>query len=150
MLAVAYARYLTVALPDDHLVYAEDQPGGNMFLARMPSTPDIAVGLFPSGGFHQPTLDASDLPTLQVRVRGPEQKARPPYELARRIYDVSTCLDLVTLDDGGPDEVRVISCTALQSDPVPLGQDVNERFEFVLNLAFDVHAPTLHRPSIPA
>lgn len=143
MLAVAVAKYLDDQLPD--LTFREDQRGGNVFVASMPSEPDEAVAVMPSGGVEQPDRTGHDMPTLQILVRGKRMAPRPSYELARAIYSKLACLDLVVLDEDGPDEVKVIGCTAMQSDPVPLGQDANQRHEWSLNFRLHVHAPTANR-----
>lgn len=143
MLAIAVARYLAAEI--DFLVYDEDGTDGNLFVAWMPSTPDIAVALMPQPGTPQLSKLPTDTPGLQALIRGEAQDPRPSYEMARTIYDALTCLDLVTLDEGGDDETRVIGCTALQSDPVGIGQDSNQRHEWSLNFSFRTHAPTTHR-----
>jgi hypothetical protein len=148
MLATAIAKRLAVVVDD--LVYSEDEPGGNLFVAHMPAAPDVAVMVMPTGGPAQLTKAATDTPTVQLMARGAPTDARTPYALLRQAYDALTCLDLVTLDEGGPDEVHVITCTAMQSDPVPIGRDENDRPEFSQNYQFRTHAPTAHRPQITA
>ena len=76
-----------------------------------------------------------------------QRGAEGGYALARSIYDALHCLDGVTLDGGGPDEVHVIGCTAQQSDPIPLGPDALERPEWSLNFQLRTHSPTPHRPA---
>lgn len=138
MLAIAIARWLSVNV--DGLAFDEAGADGNVFIAAMPSTPDVALAVVPTGGYPQPTLAPTDLPTVQLLVRGDQHDPRGGLDLAERIYGALTCLDLVDLD-----EHRVIGCTALQSAPVALGLDSNRRHEWSLNFAFRVHAPTLHR-----
>lgn len=140
MLAIAVARHL-----DDHLAAVDyDEAGGNTFINEMPSTPDDAISVSDSGGFAQPSKAPTDLPTVQIRVRG-GRDPRPSRVLAEAISGELACLDHVTLDDGGDDEVFVVGCTPLQSAPSPLGLDENQRHEWTQNFAFRVHAPTVHR-----
>lgn len=143
MLAAAVARHLA----DLNLVtFDETGVTGDCFVATMPPTPDEAVALMPSAGLPQLSKAPTDLPGLQALVRGPEFDPRPGYARARDIYDALTCLDHVTLDLGGDHEVFVIGCTAMQSEPVPIGRDANQRHEWSLNFSFRTHAPTTHRP----
>lgn len=142
MIAAAIAKHLEgLGLVE----FDADGVTGDAFIATMPSAPDEAVAITPTGGNPQPTRAAVDLPVVQVRVRSARFDPRPGYERARDIYGALTCLDNVTLDDGGDDEVRVIGCTAIQSDPAPLGADENDRQEWVVNYALRTVAPTLHR-----
>jgi len=145
MLAAAVAKLLLVEL--EWVDFREHEPGGNTFVQDVPSAPDECLSLFGSGGDPQPTLDPSDAPVLQVRSRGAERDPVTPYERLRAISAVLACMDLVWLDEGGAHEVFVVSCTPLQSDPVPMGMDGSQRHEWSLNFAFDTHAPTAHRPA---
>lgn len=147
MISAAIAKHLAATVAG--LTYSE-AGGGNVFVNRLPTDPDEAVGVFDTGGFEQPTRAPTDLPTVQVRVRGPERRSRPAHERASDVCAALACLDLVTLDEGGPDEVRIVSCDLLQSRPNGLGMDGSERFEFTVNAALRVHAPTALRPPIPA
>lgn len=143
MLAFAVAKYLPTVV--DTLTFDETGPSGNLFVTWMPSTPDLCVGIMGQPGQPQLSKLPVDLPGLQVLVRGVRYDTRTPFDLARSIYSALNCLDNVTLDQGGDDEVRVIGCTALQSDPTSIGRDDNGRPEWSLNFAFRTYAPTAHR-----
>jgi hypothetical protein len=143
MIAAAVARHLSTRIVG--LRYDPVGKDGNVFVAFMPDRPNIAVAVMPTGGLPQMTKDPDDQPGVQIIVRGDRNMPRASYELARDIYGELTCLDLVTLDEGGDDEVFVVGCTALQSDPVPMGQDSNQRHEWSLNFGLHTHAPTLNR-----
>lgn len=147
MFAVAVARHLAAVVPG--LVFDESGAAGNVFVGSMPSGPDEAVAVMPTGGFGQPSKLAYDLPTLQILVRGRRCDPVAPYEHARAIYAELHCLDGVVLDQGGHHETRVVSITGMQSDPIPLGRDDNDRHEYSLNFAAHTHAPTTHRPATP-
>ena len=147
MLATALARHLeTLGLVD----FDETGVAGNAFLVTMPSSPDEAVAITPYGGREQPTRAPTDIPNIQIRVRSTRFDPRPGYERARNIYAALACLDGVTLDEAGADEVFVIGVTPTQSDVFPIGRDENDRDEWVFNLSIRTHAPTAHRPAISA
>lgn len=143
MIAVAVARHLAATV--DGLTMDETLGTGNVFIDWMPSTPDVAAAVMSQPGEPQLTNDPSDVAGVQVLIRAARGDVRPGHAMARTVYSELTCLDLVTLDDGGPDEVFVVGCTALQSDPAPIGQDENQRPEWSLNFRLHTHAPTAHR-----
>lgn len=144
MLHMALAKWLPTVVDD--LTIDATGVTGNVYVGWMPSGPDLAVAVMPSGGDPQLSQIPTDLPVAQFLVRGEREDLAGAYALARSIYSEVTCLDLVTLDDAGDDEVYVVTATALQTDPIPLGQDDNQRFGFSVNVRFRVHAPTAHRP----
>lgn len=142
MIAVAIARHLEQA---GIVNFDEAGPAGDTFLGHMPSQPDAAVMIQPSGGDPASGTLGYDAPVVQVIVRGAGYDQRLPYQRARAIYAALHGLHHVTLDPGGPDEVFVVGCLAQQSDPVPLGPDDNERQEFSLNFALETRALTTNR-----
>lgn len=142
MLVAALAKHLDAA---GVLDFDPDGITGDTFIATMPSSPDEAVAITPSGGNPQPSRLPFDEPTVQVRVRSMRFDPRPGYLRARAIYDELACLDLVLLDPGGDDEVFLHSCTPIQSDPAPIGVDENDRSEWVVNFACSTTAPSTHR-----
>lgn len=143
MLAIAVAKHLDLVVPN--VTFDEAGVTGNTFIATVPSSPDAVIAITPSGGAANRTLQPDDFPSLQVRCRGPRFDPRPGYATARAIYEALNGLDNITLDQGGEHEVRVVGCTAVQSDPASIGVDENDRHEWVVNLDFHVHAPTTHR-----
>lgn len=143
MLYRAIAKDLGASI--DGLTFAPDAAGGNVFVGHMPNAPDAAVAIMPTGGDQQATRAATDLPTFQVLVRGDRFDVDGSYAVARAIYSRLACLDHVTLDDDGDDEVRVVGITPLQSDPTPIGRDENDRPEWSQNFSSRIHSPTLNR-----
>lgn len=143
MLAAAVAKYLANVIDD--LTFDADHEGGNLFVMDLPSSPDLAVAVFATPGLAQLTRAATDLPGLQLRFRAGQFDPRPAYTLGRACYSALTCLDLVTLDSDGDDEVFVIGCTATQSDLIPMGKDEIERHEFSQNYQLRTRALTTHR-----
>lgn len=144
MLARAIAKHLATVV--DGLTFDADDGGGSLFVNWMPSEPDVCVAVMPSGGLAQPTKAPTDLPTVQVLVRGDAADPDQGYPMARSIYAALTCLDGTVLDENGDDEVLVIGCTAVQSDPIPLGRDDNDRPEWSLNFQARTREPTTFRP----
>lgn len=145
MIAAAIAKHLAATVTG--LSYTPTTTGGNVFLAHMPSTPDVAVAVMPTGGGREASRLPHDSPTVQVIVRGTIRAYRASHELAVTILGELACLDNVTLDDGGPDEVWLVGATPAQSAPVPMGADSNDRPEWSLNLELQVHHPSTHRPA---
>ncbi len=144
MLSKAIAKHAATVV--DALTFNETTAGGNVFIEWMPEAPDTAVAVMTQPGQPQLSKRPVDLPGVQFLVRG-ERKADPDdsYELASALYGAFNCLDGVTLDDGGPDEIYVIGCTALQSGPTYLGRDSNDRPEWSLNHSLRTYSPTTHR-----
>jgi len=144
MLAAALAAHLAATVFG--LTFNPAGPGGNVFVAHMPPAPDVAVAVMPAGGDWQPDRTGHDIPAIQIIVRGAPHDPHGSFEAARAIYSELTGLGPAVLDPGGPDEVFLIGATAVQSAPVPLGPDGNDRPEWSLNFRCHIHAPTVHRP----
>ncbi len=144
------AEHIAANHPD--LAYDATGVTGQIFVATMPSVPDtstdVHVAVMPYGGAQEPNRLPTDAPLVQLRIRGPRFDPRPALAMWRDLYGMFAALDLADIGTTSP--VRVISCTPLQTGPVPIGKDENDRHEFTLNLQFRVHAPTIHRPAITA
>lgn len=145
MIAAAVAKHLAATV--DGLTYTPTATTGNVFLAHMPSTPDIAVMVMPTGGVREDGLDPHATPTVQVVVRGAMHGHRASHDMATTILGELAGLDLATLDEDGDDEVFVVGATATQSAPLPMGADSNDRPEWSLNIELQVHSPSTHRPA---
>lgn len=126
--------------------FDETGVSGNCFIATMPSAPDLAVGIFPSGGIPWTghSAIATDEPTVQIRVRSIKHDPRPGLDLAEAIYGEMVGLHGL-IDEGGEHETNVRRCLALQTGPVPIGKDDNQRPEFTLNFAIRIRNLTTHR-----
>ncbi len=129
----------------DALTFDETTTTGNVFAGTMPSSPDMAVAVYPEPGARQPTKAPTDLPAFRVVVRDVDYFSAE--QTAGLIIAGLTCLDGVWLDQDGDDEVWLIGCTAAFSTPTPLGRDANRRFEFVDYFDARIHNPTTHRPA---
>lgn len=139
----AVGRYLTT-----RGVCSLDEGGvtGDTFLGNMPSEPDLAIMLKPTGGMALANELEYDEPTLQVMVRAAQYDRSTARQRLSDIYGELVGLRAVTLDPGGSEEVYVVRVLALQSAPADLGLDDNERPQFSQNFAFHVRNPTQHRP----
>jgi hypothetical protein len=141
------ARALAKWLDDAGLVTYSATSGGDCFLEHLPDSPDAAVMVLSTGG--NPLGAAAtygwDEPTVQLMVRGAADDPTTPAASAQALYDALQGLRYVTLDEGGDDEVRLCSCTSLQTAPFNLGRDEKDRYRFTLNFALHVRRPTEHR-----
>lgn len=145
----AIAQHCAASVPA--LTFDTDAIGGQVFLFDMPSQPDtsedVYVAVAPYGGDPALTKQPTDEPAVQLRVRSKRFDPRPALAIWNQLYDTFAALDLTWIGEG-PDTSFVISCSPLQSTPIPLGRDENDRPEFTLNLQFRVHNPTTHRPAL--
>ncbi len=120
---------------------------GDVFLEHLPDAPDEALMVLSTGG--NPLGPAAtygwDEPTVQLMVRGAPDDPETPAAAAQELYDALQGLRYVTLDPGGEDEVRLCSCSSLQTAPFNLGRDEKGRYRFTLNFALHVRALTEHR-----
>lgn len=140
MIAVAVAKYLM----DLGLVtFDETLPTADCFIASLPPDPDDVVMIRPVPGPKPNTKFGYDHPSLQVWVR--DTGYREGEERALGLYSALQSLHNVTLDEGGPDEVRLLDCQAVTSGPAYLNMDENGRHEWSMNFDLSVVAPTLHR-----
>lgn len=148
MIHAALAKHLTgLGIVDYH---DDGTVGGDCFLDHMPPEPDAAVSITLYGGIAQPSSLPYDLPTVQIRTRGAKHDPVAPLVRIDAIYAALACLDGVTLDEGGADEVHLVGCTAALSASSTLGVDDNDRHERVQNFDLHVHSPTTNRPAISA
>lgn len=140
MIGVAVALHLdALGLVD----YRPDEVGGDCFVDHMPQTPDGAVAIFHTGSGGEADFALPyDEPTVQVMVRG-SGDPRVSHGRAADIYGALHGLGHTTLPDGS----LLISCIALQSAPIAIGQDETGRHRHTLNFALDTFAPTTHRPA---
>jgi len=131
----ALAQYLETAGVGN---YNETGVGGDLFINVLPGTPDNAIGLFTTGGPQADAKHGYDSPTIQIRVRG-QRDPRPPMNRAESIYKLLHGLDNTLLTDG----TLIVNCLCLQSAPVYIGQDSNQRHEYTLNFLFETRPTDL-------
>lgn len=149
-LYTAMAEHIAANHPD--LAYDANGVGGQIFVATMPTVPDtdtkVNVAVMPYGGAEEANRLPTNRPLVQLLIRSKRFDPRPALEVWDDLYGMFAALDLADIGTTSP--VRVISCTPVQSGPVALGKDVNDRHEFTLDLEFRVHAPSTHRPALTA
>lgn len=148
MFAAAIAHHLdSLGLVD----YRPSAEGGDCFVEQLPSDPDSIVAVFGSGGAAQPTRLAYDLPTFQIRTRGPRFDPLASASRQAAIYDALVCLDGAVLAAGTPHEIYVVGISPIQAardNPVPLGLDTGQRPEHSLNYQATTRSVTTHRQGV--
>lgn len=105
---------------------------GDIFIETMPDSPDVAIGLFTTGGLAPDVATSVARPRVQLVVRG----GRDPREaalLATAIYEALHGLRSMEFVPGG---TRIMLASAVQSGPIRLGPDDNGRHEYSINLQF--------------
>jgi len=119
-------------LPDNLATYIADNTGfakkTNLFIGRMPDTPDTALYLTATGGNEPNRYIPTPRKTVQVLSRA---SAYPDaYDNAQTVYDLlHRKNDSVVLETGGVD---VMFIAALQ-EPTHIGLDDQERHVFTVN-----------------
>lgn len=102
----------------------------NLFVARMPDTPDQCVVLYDSGGF-APYSNDYQRPTVQIRTRGAQGGYQTIYDLTKAIWD-----ELHELANQTINLTRYIAIYAVD-EPFSLGLDDNNRPLFSMNFRID-------------
>jgi hypothetical protein len=138
MLTEGLARYLDA---QGLGVYSPDEAGGSIFLEKTPQTPDQALGIFVSGGPGASGALGWDTPTVQVIVRGGRHDPRSAINFANAVYGALQGLNTTTLPGG----VYVLNCVGVQSGPVRIGFDDEERLRLSLNFQLEIQNATQHR-----
>lgn len=116
MLVAAIAQYLQVQ--------SLGTVDTNIYYEYLPPSPDLITAIFSNGGDSSSSKLPMDNPSIQIRVRGLTVSAA--YNRIAAIYNVLQGLRNVALNDG----TQVISCQAVQSAPINIGKDEQNRFEY--------------------
>lgn len=120
MIATGVARWLTgLGVLDFNTV-----DGGDTFVNRLPSDPDVAVMVKDSPGVAGASTDMSDWLGLQVLVRDPNQERA--MARAMQVYRLLHPGQRVTLDCGEIGIVEVVG-TKTVSTPTNIGMDSSDR-----------------------
>jgi hypothetical protein len=133
-----FAQLLGTSVAD--LTYSEDA-GGNVFVDRMPSSPDRAVCIYATPGAEADSRMPYDPATFQIVVRS-EADGVWAAAIWQEIYSVLHALRYVTLPDG----TYLAWCIAIQSSPFRLGDDENGRPSYSGNYRTEIINPTAERP----
>lgn len=130
-----------------HGVYSTTAPYGpddvGIALGVLPSAPDRCVVLALYPGPEASITGPYDEPSVQIRVRGTTDES-VSREHAQAIYDDLHGLGVVDLPNG----VRLFNCVGVQSGPVSIGVDGNNRHEHVVNVRTEYLNPTALRPDL--
>lgn len=122
-------------------VFEPDDDDGTLFLEKLPQSPDAAIGIFSTGGYEASGTHGYDRPVTQVRIRGEKHGVTGALAKARAVYAALQGLHSTTLPDG----TYVVSCKGLQSGPVSIGFDDNDRPEYTINFVWETRDVTTHR-----
>lgn len=90
--------------------------------------PDRSICVYEAGGMPPEAGQPVDYPKIQIRVRGNEDDYQVVRQKLQDIYNLLHSCDAPTVL--GP---TYVYCYAIQSGPLPLGQDENRRPELVWN-----------------
>jgi hypothetical protein len=120
-----------------------DEAGADCFLEDIAPDPADAVGIYTRTGLAPDPKHAYDAPRLQVLVRadGTSGRAREGFERAQAIQDAVHGVRHATWGKGTVDELRVIDCKALGSQPLNLGDDDQGRPRWSVLLQLEVLRP---------
>ena len=134
MLAIDAAMYLH---SQGIVTFDEDGAEGNAFIEALPSTPDLAVGIFSAGGAAPEVRNALDRPALMFVIRGGSDP-RAVQMLARQIWTAWHGLTKTELAPGG---VYVGLARARESEPVAQGPDESGRHRYSVTIDFITRRP---------
>ena len=138
MLNSEIAQYLEA---NGHGAYDPTGTNGNIFDEKMPSSPDEAIFIESTGGPEMDTLLGYDMETRRILVRG-GQDPRDPKQLAKDIYNDLHGFSNDTLVTDG---IFVVGAHGIQSGPVNIGQDDNNRHRFSINFRFRIRNKSTFR-----
>ncbi|MGS2641680.1 minor capsid protein [Streptosporangium sp. G12] len=114
---------------------------GSIFRTKMPTSPDSCLVVARYGGPESSLADDYDEPSIQWRIRGPAADVSVAEELAERVYD--RVHGLGTLDLPGGTWLQLM--VGIQSGPIFIGLDQNNRPEFTVNVRCEVSRTSTNR-----
>lgn len=115
--------------------YDPDGGAGDIFLAAMPDSPDLAIVLNRQAGVESDALLAYDEPVVQARVRSNAADPVVGEARAEAIYTVLHGLGSRPLPQG----TWLVLCVGTQAGPIYAGRDSSARDEWIVNLRMEVH-----------
>jgi hypothetical protein len=127
MLAVEVGRYLDSLFLG---VYNESTIDGTIYIGQLPPDPDEVIMVKPSGGQRTGANLSTDMPTIQIIVRGTRATPVPAETLALQIYNAMIAIRNQEIIPGA---TWVHGCQGMQSGPTHIGVDKNGRHEYSLN-----------------
>jgi hypothetical protein len=127
--------------------------GADAFLEDLPDTPVAAVAAFARpGAADTDGGNGYDSPGVQFVVRGDPGNAQTPgrassgFQRATAIRRALHGLTSQTIAEGTDDEVWLVQCLAVQSQPVNIGDDADNRPRWSVEVQCEVYDPTPLRP----
>jgi hypothetical protein len=121
--------------------YRPEGTSGDIFLAAMPASPDLAVILARTAGRESDSRLGYDEPVVHVRVRGNAEDAVSAEIRAQAIYDAVHGLGSRSLPGG----TWLVLSVGTQGGPIYVGRDANNRDEWAVNLRMELRRPTANR-----
>lgn len=123
------------------LVYADDETA-TVFVDRLPSSPDHVVAVYGNGGFEADSKLPYDAPVAQIMIRS---DASPSWAVDTwwSIYNRLHALRHKTLPDG----TVLVYALVVQSSPIHVRTDENDRHEYSMNVRAETKHPTQERPA---
>lgn len=113
-----------------------------VYCEYLPASPDTCSAVFSTGGGVNPgdTVLGYDNPTFQIRCRGANQETA--FAACTAVYHALQGMRNTTLGT-----TYVISIQAVQTAPVNIGRDSQDRAEYTQNYTSIVRHLTTHRPA---
>jgi hypothetical protein len=141
MLEAEIAKYLEAQKIGNYDETGVSSDPWSIFIASLPSSPDECIAIYPTGGDDADTKLGYDNPRVQFIVRG-TLDPRPALQKARDIYNTLQGFHMKSFISGG---VFVLHCQGVQSGPVHIGRDENNRHELSLNFDLEIRNKSMHR-----
>lgn len=110
----------------------------NLYIGYLPSSPDTALAIIPTAGYAPESKLAYDKPTIQLFARG--VLFTQGYNLLEAVYNV-----LQSLGSKDISGIHFVDITAIQSKPVTLGRDEQDRSLFSQNYLVQFYNSTDNR-----
>jgi Bacteriophage minor capsid protein len=121
--------------------YDPEGGGGDIFLAAMPDSPDLAIALNRQPGAESDALFSYDEPVVQVRIRGLSADPVAGETLAEAVYSALHGLGSRSLAGGS----WLVLSIGTQGGPIYGGRDASGRDEWIVNLRMEIHRATANR-----
>ena len=121
--------------------YDDEGVTGNIFIARLPASPDNIISIYPTGGGQPDMKLGYDTPTIQIIIRAGNPVVA--YNNAQAIYNELHGITNLWLTS--EEDVWVVSCQGIQSSPVFIGEDKSKRDEFSINFQFEIRNQNTNR-----
>lgn len=121
-------------------VFDEVGTNGTIYISFIPQMPDAVIGIFSTGGAIADGKIPYDLPTVQIIVRDTNPAAG--FEKGKEIYNLLHGFHHDYFIAGGN---WVLNCRGIQSQPIHIGRDENERHEYSLNFELEIENHTINR-----